>query len=170
MSELDTKNPQESWIDYYKRIGKLPRLYNHYEPKFDPTKPQTNVCAKIISFNVEDDRIRKMTITGGCDGNTRGIGKLLEGLTVEDAIARLKGIRCSDKNTSCCDQISRSLLKWCKDNEKPTVEQQIEQVAEQVKKLEDTMEEKVDHLTDIALSMEKSFTKLVEVMSVRRIQ
>ena len=53
-----------------------------------------------------------MKITGGCAGNTQGVAKLLVGMTVEDAISRLEGIRCGFKSTSCPDQISKALQNF----------------------------------------------------------
>ena len=55
--------------------------------------------------------IEKVEYCGGCHGNTQGIAALLKGMTVSDAISRLKGINCKGKGTSCPDQLARGLEK-----------------------------------------------------------
>ena len=70
------------------------------------------VCARRMEIEVNDDGIiTKVRIMGGCAGNTQGVSRLLEGMTVEDAIARLDGIRCGFKPTSCPDQLAKALKK-----------------------------------------------------------
>ena len=66
-------------------------------------------CASAIDLEVENGIIKSVSFTGGCHGNLQGISRLVEGMKVEDAIARLKGIRCGFKNTSCPDQLARAL-------------------------------------------------------------
>lgn len=56
-----------------------------------------------------DHTIQSVKVLGGCDGNLQGIAKLLPGMKAEDAIARMEGIRCGRKPTSCPDQISQAL-------------------------------------------------------------
>ena len=58
---------------------------------------------------MEDGVIQSVQIIGGCDGNLQGISRLIEGMKVEDAIARMEGIRCGGKPTSCPDQIAKAL-------------------------------------------------------------
>ncbi len=67
------------------------------------------VCSRQIDIDVEGDKIVKVKFTGGCAGNTQGVARLLEGLTVEEAISRLEGIRCGFKPTSCPDQVAQAL-------------------------------------------------------------
>lgn len=67
------------------------------------------ICAKQINFDVKDNRISNVSFIGGCGGNLGGISRLLEGLTVDDAISRLKGIDCGGKGTSCPDQFVSAL-------------------------------------------------------------
>lgn len=67
------------------------------------------VCSRFFSIKVEDGIIQSVQIMGGCDGNLKGISSLLQGMKVEDAIARMEGIRCGSKATSCPDQIARAL-------------------------------------------------------------
>ena len=69
------------------------------------------VCSRKIDIDVEDGIIRQVKFSGGCAGNTQGVASLLVGMTVEDAIARLSGIRCGFKPTSCPDQLAEALKK-----------------------------------------------------------
>ncbi|MBU5590608.1 TIGR03905 family TSCPD domain-containing protein [Clostridium sp. MSJ-4] len=64
------------------------------------------VCSKNITFEVVDDKITNVNFQGGCPGNLIGISSLVEGMTVEEAAKRLKGIKCGSKSTSCPDQLS----------------------------------------------------------------
>ena len=67
------------------------------------------VCSRFFSIQVEDGIIQSVQVIGGCDGNLQGISRLIEGMKVEDAIARMEGIRCGGKPTSCPDQIAKAL-------------------------------------------------------------
>ena len=67
------------------------------------------VCSRHIDIEVEDGIIRSVSFQGGCSGNTQGVASLLVGMTVTDAIARLEGIRCGLKSTSCPDQVAQAL-------------------------------------------------------------
>ncbi len=69
----------------------------------------SGTCSSAIDLEVEDDIIKSVSFTGGCNGNLQGISRLVEGMKVEDAISKLKGIRCGFKNTSCPDQLARAL-------------------------------------------------------------
>ncbi len=66
-------------------------------------------CSRYFEFEIEDRIIKSMDFVGGCNGNLQGIEALLKGMKVEDAIARLGGIKCGNKATSCPDQISKGL-------------------------------------------------------------
>ncbi len=66
-------------------------------------------CSRKIDFEVRDGRVYNVRFTGGCNGNTQGVSKLVEGMPVDDVIARLKGIRCGGKPTSCPDQLAAAL-------------------------------------------------------------
>lgn len=74
--------------------------YN-YNPK--------GVCSRKMIFDIENDIIKRVEIIGGCAGNTMGVSKLLEGMKVEEAIKRLKGIKCGLRETSCPDQLAIAL-------------------------------------------------------------
>ncbi|MCM1226513.1 MAG: TIGR03905 family TSCPD domain-containing protein [Clostridium sp.] len=67
------------------------------------------VCSKQIIIEIEDDIIKSVKYIGGCNGNLQGIGALVKGMKVEDVIAKLDGIKCGMKNTSCPDQLANAL-------------------------------------------------------------
>lgn len=79
-------------------------------------RPQ-GVCSQQMQVELQGHVIEKLTVIGGCSGNLQGIAKLVEGMRAEDAIARLKGIRCGGKPTSCPDQLARGLEKALKNAE-----------------------------------------------------
>ncbi|MBR0182261.1 MAG: TIGR03905 family TSCPD domain-containing protein [Bacteroidaceae bacterium] len=67
-------------------------------------------CSQAIEITVDDDnRIESLQFIGGCDGNTKGISSLVRGMKVQDVIAKLRGITCGYKSTSCPDQLSKAL-------------------------------------------------------------
>lgn len=70
------------------------------------------VCSSAIDVCIENGVIRQVKYHGGCSGNTQGVAALVAGMTVEDAINRLSGIRCGFKNTSCPDQLSQALREY----------------------------------------------------------
>ncbi len=67
------------------------------------------VCSKSMEIDVEDGVIQAVRVMGGCHGNLQGISSLLKGMKVEEAIARMDGIRCGMKPTSCPDQLAQAL-------------------------------------------------------------
>ena len=67
------------------------------------------VCSSLIDIEMNDNIIESVKFTGGCHGNLQGISALVKGMSAEDAISRLKGIRCGFKNTSCPDQLAKAL-------------------------------------------------------------
>ena len=67
------------------------------------------VCSKEIDIELKDGVIDSVQFTGGCNGNLKGISALVKGMNTEDAIARLKGIKCGFKQTSCPDQLAHAL-------------------------------------------------------------
>ena len=72
-----------------------------YEPK--------GVCSYEMVINIDGDTIKKVTIKGGCAGNTVGVSRLVEGMNIDEAIKRLKGIPCGMRGTSCPDQLAIAL-------------------------------------------------------------
>ena len=68
-------------------------------------------CSQMIFFDVEDNKIHNVEYLGGCNGNLQGIGRLVEGMDIDEAIRRLGGIQCGAKPTSCPDQLANALKK-----------------------------------------------------------
>ena len=66
-------------------------------------------CSQMISFEVNNDIVTNVQFYGGCNGNLKGIGKLVEGMNIDDIIARVEGIQCGMKATSCPDQLAQAL-------------------------------------------------------------
>ncbi|MBO6014199.1 MAG: TIGR03905 family TSCPD domain-containing protein [Oscillospiraceae bacterium] len=66
-------------------------------------------CSQLIEVETEENTIRKVRFTGGCNGNLKGISRLVEGMDIDEAISRLEGIRCGSKSTSCPDQLAKAL-------------------------------------------------------------
>lgn len=67
------------------------------------------VCSSAIELELDNGVIKKVRFVGGCDGNTKGVAKLVEGMNATDAISRLEGITCGFKPTSCPDQLAKAL-------------------------------------------------------------
>lgn len=72
-------------------------------------------CSRSITFEVEDGKVKNVQFFGGCNGNLQGISALVEGMRIDDVIARVEGIRCGMKPTSCPDQFAQA-LKQVKEN------------------------------------------------------
>ncbi len=70
------------------------------------------VCSRQMVLEVEDGKILSVKIVGGCAGNTQGVSRLLVGMSIDEAIARLEGIRCGFKPTSCPDQLACALKEY----------------------------------------------------------
>lgn len=69
----------------------------------------TGVCSRQIIIDHDNGKIVSVKVIGGCNGNLQGISKLLEGMSIDEVIKRLDGIRCNSKSTSCHDQIAKAL-------------------------------------------------------------
>lgn len=67
------------------------------------------VCSQQIAIAVKDGIILEAAFAGGCSGNTQGLCKMVAGQKVDDVIARLEGINCGGKGTSCPDQLAKAL-------------------------------------------------------------
>ncbi len=70
------------------------------------------VCSRQIDMDVEDGIIVSAAFTGGCSGNTQGVASLIIGMTVDEAIKRLRGIKCGPRPTSCPDQLAVALEQY----------------------------------------------------------
>ena len=70
------------------------------------------VCSRRMTVELSDDGvIENVRIDGGCNGNLQGISRLVQGMKAEEAIARMEGISCGGKGTSCPDQLAQALRK-----------------------------------------------------------
>lgn len=71
-------------------------------------------CSRGITFEIEDGKVRNVRFDGGCSGNTQGVARLVEGLTPDEVVERLAGIRCGFKPTSCPDQLAQAVAAAAK--------------------------------------------------------
>ena len=69
----------------------------------------SGTCSSVIEMEIVDGKLRNVVFQGGCHGNLQGISRLVEGMSCEDAISKLEGIRCGYKTTSCPDQLARAI-------------------------------------------------------------
>ena len=67
------------------------------------------VCSAKIDFEIEDEIVKNVKFTYGCNGNTQGIAKLVEGMKADEVVSRLKGLNCNGRGTSCPDQLARAI-------------------------------------------------------------
>lgn len=72
----------------------------------------SSVCSREFIFDIEDDRVKSLEVIGGCNGNLKGIAKLITGMKLEDIISRIEGVKCGFKKTSCPDQIACALKAY----------------------------------------------------------
>lgn len=73
------------------------------------TYKTSGTCSREIHFSVEDGKVMNVQFVGGCNGNLKGIGALVEGMNIDDVISRVEGIQCGGKPTSCPDQLAQAL-------------------------------------------------------------
>ena len=73
------------------------------------TYKTSGTCSREISFELEGGKVKNVQFFGGCNGNLKGIGALVEGMDIDDVIARVEGIKCGMKSTSCPDQLAKAL-------------------------------------------------------------
>lgn len=73
------------------------------------TMKNKGTCSSSVSFDLTDGIVTNIQFLGGCNGNTTGIASLCDGMSAKDIIARLKGIKCGIRNTSCPDQLACAL-------------------------------------------------------------
>lgn len=86
-----------------------PFLYFNYMEKF--VYNTVGTCSKQIIISVEGDVVNDVQFVGGCNGNLKGIGRLVAGMKIDDVITRLSGVTCGFKSTSCPDQLSVALSR-----------------------------------------------------------
>ncbi len=68
-------------------------------------------CSREIYFDIDGNIVKNVRFVMGCQGNTMGVSRLVEGMTVDEAILRLRGIDCGGRGTSCPDQLAQALEK-----------------------------------------------------------
>ena len=68
-------------------------------------------CSQLMEIETEGNIVKSLKVTGGCNGNLKGIASLIEGMEIDEVISRLEGIRCGSKPTSCPDQLAQALKK-----------------------------------------------------------
>ena len=73
-------------------------------------------CSRKINFDLEDGIVKNVNFVGGCNGNTKGISQLVDGMQAEDVIKKLEGTQCGFRDTSCPDQLARALKAALADN------------------------------------------------------
>jgi uncharacterized protein (TIGR03905 family) len=66
-------------------------------------------CSQRILFDIEEGKVKNVQFLGGCNGNLKGIGALVEGMDAQEVISRVEGIKCGMKSTSCPDQLAQAL-------------------------------------------------------------
>ena len=73
------------------------------------TYKTSGTCSQQILFDIQDGKLKDVQFLGGCNGNQKGISSLVEGMDVDEVIARLEGTTCGSKATSCPDQLAQAL-------------------------------------------------------------
>lgn len=76
------------------------------------TYKTSGVCSRAIEIDVENDILKSVKYLGGCNGNTQGIARLVEGMKIDDVINRLSSISCNGRPSSCPDQLARALKQY----------------------------------------------------------
>ncbi|NLV58184.1 MAG: TIGR03905 family TSCPD domain-containing protein [Clostridiales bacterium] len=78
-------------------------MRHHYRTK--------GTCSSNISFDLKENKIYNVTFVDGCSGNLQALGKLVEGMTLEELEERLSGIHCGPRPTSCADQLCKAVRR-----------------------------------------------------------
>ena len=73
-------------------------------------------CSTEINFELRDGKVHSVSFMGGCDGNLKSLGILVEGMDAEELVKKLKGVHCGRKNTSCGDQLAVAVAQALKQN------------------------------------------------------
>lgn len=76
------------------------------------TYKTSGVCSRSIDIEIEDGIVVSVKYNGGCHGNTQGVAALVAGMSIDEVITRLSGIRCGFKQTSCPDQLAQALKEY----------------------------------------------------------
>jgi len=83
---------------------------NHY------TYKPRGVCSVQMDFDIEDNKIYNLKVTGGCNGNLKGIAALVEGQDIDVVKDKLKGVDCNGRGTSCPDQLAKAIEEYQNNN------------------------------------------------------
>lgn len=75
------------------------------------TYTPSGVCSKQIDFDIEDGKIRNLVYIGGCNGNLKAVGRLVEGKDAKEIADILRGNLCGMRGTSCADQLAKAIDK-----------------------------------------------------------
>ncbi|GHU47094.1 TSCPD domain-containing protein [Bacilli bacterium] len=67
-------------------------------------------CSQLMTIEIHNGVIKSLKVVGGCHGNLQGIGRLVAGMKINDVIAKLQGVKCKMRNTSCPDQLAKALI------------------------------------------------------------
>ena len=73
------------------------------------THSNVGTCSRAVTFDLIDGKLYNVQFDGGCNGNTKGIGKLVEGMDAQVIVDRLLGNTCGPRQTSCPDQLARAV-------------------------------------------------------------
>ena len=76
------------------------------------TYKTNGVCSRSIDIEIEDNIVKEVSFLGGCNGNLKGIGELVNGMDIDDVIQKLQNIKCGFKNTSCPAQLANALKSY----------------------------------------------------------
>jgi uncharacterized protein (TIGR03905 family) len=78
------------------------------------TYKTSGVCSRVINFEIDEtnNTIKALEFEGGCSGNATGLSRLIVGMTVDEVIDRLEGVKCGFRSTSCPDQLTKALKEW----------------------------------------------------------
>ena len=76
------------------------------------TYKTNGVCSSTIKIDIENNVVQSVKYVGGCNGNLQGISALVKGMSIDEVIEKLSGIRCGFKSTSCPDQLARALKEY----------------------------------------------------------
>ena len=80
------------------------------------THKNVGTCSSKVEFDIENGLVHNVKYEGGCNGNLKALSALVEGMRAEDVIARVRGIKCGFKATSCSDQLAKGLEEALKNN------------------------------------------------------
>ncbi len=81
----------------------------------------SGTCCKLMNIELDGNVIKDVEFVGGCNGNLQGIKNLVKGMVIEEVIAKLKGIKCGSKPTSCPDQLAQCLTAILEEKKKTAV-------------------------------------------------